>query len=229
MRKLLITLGLLLILLIKPCVADTLLDSFSGGDGSLGGNWNGGYGAGRDCQVVSGVVEGTTLNSACWQTWAVNSFSGDQTAIFKIVAIGNNGTGAPSLLLRASATAFTAYRVVLNPNSDDRILVRRTVNGTSTDLDTEGTVTWAVDDEVKATVTGTDPVTITVYQNGVSVFSVNDGTGEGSFLTPLGDNLIGLSCSPSGDVANCQIDDFKTADITPPAATAGNIMVITVE
>lgn len=218
MRKLLaiITISLLLVL---PCWADTLLDDFN--RATLGGNWNSGYGANRDCTIYSNTLTGGTDDWSCFATWAVATYSGDQTAIISINTLSTSGS--VSLLVKASAPPTrTFYRCTANVGFTDTTQITRYDDGTPTILNSETGTTWVATNEVKCTTTGTNPITIRMYQNGVEVLNATDST------SPLSGNLIGASCG-AVTATNCRADDFKTADIAPPAGTAGNIMVITVD
>jgi len=173
-------------------------DNFERADNiDLGANWTPQV-AGRDCQIVGGAVEPIGAGSRNEEQYTATTPGADQFAQITIKAIGSTTVDtACGVLNRAAATGtetFYVARAVLNASGNHTDLGKR-VAGAFTSLAGETAITWAANDTLKLTSSGTNFV---VYRNSASVVTLGSessiaagGTGVYSFASPQSESQIG--------------------------------------
>ena len=210
MRHLLLILLLLLPVPSWATETQVAADTFSGGDGGLGGNWTTVSGMGNPT-VASGVVQPASAGgSGSEAIYSAGTFADNQYVQQTVVkAITSNGR-VVSLVLRGITASRTMYECrILGPlGSTATINIIRLNAGTPTTLATTAAdQTVNVNDIHKCTVVGS---TIKSYINGTEKLSIDDGS-------PISSGKPGILIFSSGATTDTQLDTWSAGDITADA------------
>jgi chitodextrinase len=180
-------------------------DNFNRPNGPLGGNWSKPSVSSNNLFIVNDQVGVDVENSHNYAFWSANNFDDEQYSQAQITTIGP-WTG---VILRADSIQDRFYiGFVFGPN-DYRIYSRW--DGAYYSLATGSSVTWQVGDILRLEVNGTvDPITITMYRNGVEVLSwVSTGSGQ---VRTGGSPGLGIY-SPTG--MGLTMDNWEGGNLAP--------------
>jgi hypothetical protein len=199
-------------------------DDFNRADGPIGPNWVYPVASETAFLITNEVVTPAAPDHHTEAYWSSNDFSNDQYSQIKVTNIGPF-TG---VILRADTNQDVFYMgFVFGPN-DYRIYARygAAQGYPYTELASGTAVTWQPGDSLKLTVSGTtDPVTITMYQNGTPVLIWRSVAGADPVPVKNGGSPGICIYSPTG--YDLTLDDWQggnlNPDTTPPSVPA-NLM-----
>jgi chitodextrinase len=179
-------------------------DNFNRPDGPLGTNWSKPSVSTNDLVVVDDQVGVAVGDSHTYAFWSATNFDDDQYSQAQITTIGP-WTG---VILRADAVQDRFYIGFVFAPNDYRIYSRW--DGAYYSLATGSSETWQVGDILRLEVRGSvDPVTITMYRNGVAVLSwVSTGSG---MVRTGGSPGLGIY-SPTG--MNLTMDNWEGGNLS---------------
>lgn len=114
-------------------------------------------------------------------------------------------------------TTWSFYELRIDSNGD--AIINRVVGGTETDIGTvESGMTYSLPETWEMEITGTNPVVIEVFRNGVSVGSVNDSDAT---RIQVG-SMAGIGgFTAGGSPSDVRMDNFTFADAGAGGGTAG--------
>jgi hypothetical protein len=150
----------------EEVVAAGYSDDFNRGDGGLGANWTSVPGK-SDPAITSNEVTGdgsSPFHAAAY--YSAGTFSEDQYSQVTIKAF-HTTLEYEGPIVRAQTGAFSFYYASVGTGG---ITIKKQTAGTSNALDSGSTTysgTISVDDEIKLTISGSSPATLTVYQNDI--------------------------------------------------------------
>lgn len=195
-------------------------DDFNRADNTdLGANWDAGYTALTNLQIVGNEVRTGTVNTDAWET--VNAFSpvSGQFAQATIVTAGNGVNSLASIILRGTAPAtITGYEFRASFNAAAaKSSVRRWVGGVSTTLEIVNTGTnWADGDVLRAEISFSDR--LLMKRGSTIVVSLSD---PGGIVAPgrVGAKIFVPTGGAAGDV---ELDNFSAGDLEPDFGPQSN-------
>ncbi len=197
---------LLIVFLLWPALAEAVTDDFNRANGAMGANWMGNYTGVANPTIVNGPLAGRVRPSGLGQTnlqvWST-SIGLAQSAQITLTTYGAGLDGDGAVLLRAAATPTdTFYYIAATKPAASSTYIYRCENGPCTTAAQDNSIVWAQGDTLRATIDNTGM--ITVYRNGVQVFTYTDPV-------PLTGTRTGIGIFSANALADIELDDFDTS------------------